>query len=467
MRIEKDTMGEVQVPKNRLYAAQTQRSVNNFKIGTEKMPQGLIQAFAHLKSALAQANFDLGKLDEAKCKAIKEACLDILSGKISSEEFPLVIWQTGSGTQTNMNLNEVIANRAAQNAGLDFTKEKLLHPNDHVNMSQSSNDTFPTAMHIAAILAVEGSLLPAALALQEVLEQKAKQYKDLVKIGRTHLQDATPLSLGQEISGWAYMLEASRRQIKASLEEVRELAIGGTAVGTGINAPKDLGERVSAILSRELGTKFTSSPNKFHALTSHDALVFAHGAIKALAANLLKIANDIRHLASGPRCGLGELKIPENEPGSSIMPGKVNPTQCEALSMVCVQVMANDLAIALGASQGNFELNVYKPVIIYNFLQSVELLSQAMTSFNEHCASGLEADELRITQLLNESLMLVTALNPLIGYENAAAVAKNAHAKGLSLRESFLALAPELSAKLGKSLGAADFDAVVVPSKMI
>ncbi|MBT0879796.1 MULTISPECIES: class II fumarate hydratase [unclassified Campylobacter] len=456
-RIEHDTMGEVKVPADKLWAAQTQRSLENFKIGTEKMPVELIHAFAHLKKSLALVNNDLGKLDNVKKDAIIKACDEILANK-HNDEFPLAIWQTGSGTQTNMNLNEVIANLATKLSGMDFTKEKIVHPNDHVNMSQSSNDTFPTAMHIVAVLETERTLIPALEILEKTLDKKAKEFENIIKIGRTHLQDATPLTLGQEFSGYVYMLQSSKRHILKALEDVRELTIGGTAVGTGINAHPELSEKVSAKLSELLGTKFISSPNKFHGLTSHDALVFLHGAFKALAANLMKIANDIRWLASGPRCGLGELSIPENEPGSSIMPGKVNPTQSEALTMLSVQVMGNDAAIGFAASQGNFELNVFKPVIIYNFLQSLRLLADGMISFNDNCAIGITPNIDKITHNLNNSLMLVTALNPHIGYENAAKVAKNAHKKGISLKESCLELG---------LVSEEDFDKFVVPANMI
>lgn len=456
-RIEHDTMGEVRVPADKLWAAQTQRSLENFKIGTEKMPVELIHAFAHLKKSLALVNNDLGKLDNVKKDAIIKACDEILANK-HNDEFPLAIWQTGSGTQTNMNLNEVIANLATKLSGMDFTKEKIVHPNDHVNMSQSSNDTFPTAMHIVAVLETERTLIPALEILEKTLDKKAKEFENIIKIGRTHLQDATPLTLGQEFSGYVYMLQSSKRHILKALEDVRELTIGGTAVGTGINAHPELSEKVSAKLSELLGTKFISSPNKFHGLTSHDALVFLHGAFKALAANLMKIANDIRWLASGPRCGLGELSIPENEPGSSIMPGKVNPTQSEALTMLSVQVMGNDAAIGFAASQGNFELNVFKPVIIYNFLQSLRLLADGMISFNDNCAVGITPNIDKITHNLNNSLMLVTALNPHIGYENAAKVAKNAHKKGISLKESCLELG---------LVSEEDFDKFVNPADMI
>lgn len=456
-RIEHDTMGEIKVEDSKYWGAQTQRSLENFKIGIEKMPKELIEAFAILKRSLAVVNHSLGKLDDQKNKAIIKACDEILEGKFEGM-FPLAIWQTGSGTQTNMNLNEVIANRATEILGGDFRKEKLVHPNDHVNMSQSSNDTFPTAMHIVSVLEITHKLLPSLERLHKTFKQKSDEFKSIVKIGRTHLQDATPLTLGQEFSGYASMLEHSKAQIQQSLDFIRELAIGGTAVGTGINAHPKLSEKVSEELTKFTGVKFVSSPNKFHALTSHDALVFTHGALKGLAANLMKIANDIRWLASGPRCGLGELNIPENEPGSSIMPGKVNPTQCEAVTMVAVQVMGNDAAIGIAASQGNFELNVFKPVIIYNFLQSLSLLSDAMDSFDEHCAKGITPNLEKIDYNLHHSLMLVTALNPHIGYENAAKVAKNAHKKGISLKESCLEL---------KLLSAEEFDKFVVPENMI
>ncbi|QYR22896.1 class II fumarate hydratase [Paenibacillus sp. sptzw28] len=435
-RIEKDSMGEIEVPSERLWGAQTERSLRNFKIGTEKMPLELIHAFALLKKAAALVNKELGKLDAVKALAIAEAADEIMEGRLDGE-FPLAVWQTGSGTQSNMNVNEVIARRAVQ-----LLKEKgenesiVIHPNDDVNRSQSSNDTFPTAMHIAALTVVEDTLLPAVARLKETLQRKSEEFAGIVKIGRTHLQDATPLTLGQEISGWVSMLEKGERNIKSSREELRELAIGGTAVGTGLNAPPRFGEFVANEISRLTGKRFISAPNKFHALTSHDEIVFVHGAFKALAADLMKIANDVRWLASGPRCGIGEIRIPENEPGSSIMPGKVNPTQAEALTMVVCQVMGNDAAIGFAASQGNFELNVFKPVIIHNFLQSARLLADAVRSFDEHCAVGIEASREVIAGYLNNSLMLVTALNPHIGYENAASIAKKAHKEGLTLREA-------------------------------
>lgn len=456
-RIERDTMGEVKVPDDKYWGAQTERSFENFKIGIEKMPKVLIYAFANLKKSLALVNCELGKLDVKRKDAIVQACDEITAGKFD-DNFPLAIWQTGSGTQSNMNVNEVIANRATEILGYDFRVEKYVHPNDHVNMSQSSNDTFPTAMSIVAVEQVEKKLIPAIDTLSKTLEAKMNAFKDIIKIGRTHLQDATPLTLGQEFSGYYSMLLHSKEQILASLPTLRELAIGGTAVGTGLNAHPKLSEKVSQTLTQLLGISFVSSPNKFHALTSHDAITFTHGAMKGLAANLMKIANDIRWLASGPRCGLGEIRIPENEPGSSIMPGKVNPTQSEALTMVAVQVMGNDATIGFAASQGNFELNVFKPVIIYNFLQSLDLLADAMHSFNDHCAKGIEPEIEKITYNLNHSLMLVTALNPHIGYENAAKIAKNAHKKGISLKESALEL---------NLVSAEDFEKWIDPSKMI
>ncbi|KPV58850.1 fumarate hydratase [Paenibacillus sp. A3] len=433
-RTERDTMGEIQVPADKLWGAQTQRSKENFKIGTERMPLEIVRAFALLKKGAAAANLKLGKLEPEKAEAIAQAA-DEVSGGQWDDHFPLVVWQTGSGTQSNMNANEVIARRASQ---LLETKGSGLriHPNDDVNRSQSSNDTFPTAMHIAGVLAVRQQLLPALQRLKETLGNKAKEFEDIVKIGRTHLQDATPLTLGQEISGWWAMLEKTERMIRESLEPMRELAIGGTAVGTGLNAHPRFGETVAEEISRYTGETFVSAENKFHGLTSHDQIVYSHGAIKALAADLMKIANDVRWLASGPRCGIGELRIPENEPGSSIMPGKVNPTQSEAMTMVACQVMGNDAVIGFAASQGNFELNVFKPVIIHNYLQSVRLLADAMDSFNEHCAIGIEPNREVIQRYLDESLMLVTALNPHIGYEKAAAIAKSAHKEGLTLKEA-------------------------------
>lgn len=431
-RTERDTLGEINVPADRLWGAQTQRSTQNFRIGTEKMPQEMIQAFAILKKSAAQTNQRLGKLEVNKANAIVQAADEILEGKWD-DHFPLVVWQTGSGTQTNMNVNEVIANRANQ---LLSGSGVLVHPNDDVNRSQSSNDTFPTAMHIAGLLAIEDHVLPASVKLKETLRQKAEEFKDIIKIGRTHLQDATPLTLGQEVSGWQRMLEKSERMIRGSAEYLRELAIGGTAVGTGINAHPQYGDMVAEEISRLTGKSFLSAPNKFHALTSHDELVYVHGALKALAADLMKIANDVRWLASGPRSGIGEIVIPANEPGSSIMPGKVNPTQSEALTMVVCQVLGNDAAISFAASQGNFQLNVFKPMIIYNFLQSTKLLTDAMVSFNDHCAVGIQPNLSVIKRNLETSLMLVTALNPHIGYENAAKIAKLAHRDDLTLKEA-------------------------------
>ncbi|MEG7379160.1 class II fumarate hydratase [Bacillus subtilis] len=437
-RIERDTMGEVKVPADKFWGAQTQRSKENFKIGFEKMPMRVVKAFAILKRSTALANKRLGNLDAEKAEAIAAVCDDVLKGKYD-DNFPLVVWQTGSGTQSNMNMNEVVANRATA-----LLKEKnsdqTIHPNDDVNRSQSSNDTFPTAMHVAAVLAVYEQLVPALDQLRNTLDEKAKAYNDIVKIGRTHLQDATPLTLGQEISGWVYMLDRSKEMMLEATEKMRALAIGGTAVGTGINAHPEFGELVSEEITKLTGQTFTSSPNKFHALTSHDEITYAHGALKALAADLMKIANDVRWLASGPRCGIGEIVIPENEPGSSIMPGKVNPTQSEALTMIAAQIMGNDATIGFAASQGNFELNVFKPVIIYNFLQSVQLLSDGMNSFHDKCAVGIEPDKETIQENLSNSLMLVTALNPHIGYENAAKIAKLAHKEGLTLKEAALKL---------------------------
>lgn len=436
-RVERDTMGEIRVPDAQEWGAQTQRSLENFKIGTEKMPIEVIRAFAILKKGAALANKDLGVLDADKADAIADVCDRIVAGELDGE-FPLVVWQTGSGTQSNMNVNEVVARvatRQLQDKGID----KAVHPNDDVNKSQSSNDTYPTAMHIAAKTVLLDDLIPAIDALHATLDAKAKQFEDIVKIGRTHLQDATPITLGQEISGWVRMLELSKRMIELTIEPLSELAIGGTAVGTGINAHPEFGDRAAAKMSEETGKDFTSAVNKFHALTSHDQLVFSHGAVKALAMDAMKIANDVRWLASGPRAGIGEITIPENEPGSSIMPGKVNPTQSEALTMVAAQVLGNDATIGFSASQGNFELNVFKPVIMYNFIQSVRLMTDALHSFNDHCAVGIEPDISVIGENVERSLMLVTALNPHIGYENAAKIAKSAHQNGTTLKEAALA----------------------------
>lgn len=437
---------------NHYWGAQTQRSHENFPIGTETIPREVIRAFAILKKAAALANCRLGNLDQKRTDAIAAACDEILAGRLD-EEFPLVVWQTGSGTQSNMNVNEVVAARANEILG-----EKLVHPNDHVNKSQSSNDTFPTAMHIAALIAVEDHVLPAIDVLDQTFVKLSEEYADVIKVGRTHLQDATPLTLGQEISGWAASLEKDAKMLRQSLDEVRELALGGTAVGTGLNALPEFGETVAAEISALTGKTFITAPNKFHALTSKDELVYVHGAMKALAADLMKIANDVRLLSSGPRCGIGELLIPENEPGSSIMPGKVNPTQCEAMTMVAVQVMANDVAVSMAASQGNFELNVFMPVCIYNFLQSARLLGDAMLSFEERCARGIKPNREKIKEYLDQSLMLVTALNPHIGYENAAKVAKTAFRENLTLKEA--------AVKLGL-LSGEKFDEIVRPEKMV
>ncbi len=453
-RKEHDSMGEILVPADRYWGAQTQRSLENFRIGGEKMPREIIHAFGILKKAAALANRELRpeRMTEDKLSAIVEACDEVISGRLD-DHFPLVVWQTGSGTQSNMNANEVIANRGNEIAG-----KKLLHPNDDVNMSQSSNDTFPTAMHIAAVLEIRNALLPAIDELIATFARIEAENPEIIKSGRTHLQDATPIKFSQEVSGWRGMLEASREQIILSLTPLTRLALGGTAVGTGINAPHGFDKLSAEKVSRLTGAYFSTEENKFHALTSKDALVFAHGALKALAANLWKIANDIRWLASGPRCGLGEISLPENEPGSSIMPGKVNPTQCEALTMVALQVIANDTAVGLAASQGNFELNVFMPVLIYNFLQSVRLLSDGIRSFNKNCVSGIKVNEEKMKENLDRSLMLVTALNPYIGYENAAKVAKLAYAENITLREACL--------RLG-FLTAERFDEIFKPEKMV
>ena len=455
-RIEHDSMGEVRVPADKYWGAQTQRSHENFPIGVglETMPAEIIHAFGILKLAAARANHALKpeKMTAEKLGAIEQAAGEVISGALNAH-FPLVVWQTGSGTQSNMNANEVIANRANALAG-----RKLVHPNDDVNMSQSSNDTFPTAMHISAVIAIEDKLFPAIDELIETFKRLEKENEGIVKSGRTHLQDATPLTLGQEISGWSSSLRRDERMIRGAMEGVRELALGGTAVGTGLNALPAFGETVAQEISALTGKRFVTAPNKFHALTSKDELVYLHGAFKALAADLMKIANDVRLLASGPRCGIGELLIPENEPGSSIMPGKVNPTQCEAMTMVAVQVMANDVAVGMAASQGNFELNVFMPVCIYNFLQSARLLGDVMRSFELRCARGIKPNREKIQAYLDESLMLVTALNPHIGYENAAKVAKTAFAEGITLREA--------AVRLG-FLTAEAFDQIVRPEKMV
>ncbi|WP_066068282.1 class II fumarate hydratase [Neobacillus soli] len=456
VRIEKDTLGEVRVPQEKHWGAQTQRSKDNFKIGTEKMPLELIYGLAFIKKAAAIVNFQLGKLNEEKMKAITKVCDQIHQGEYD-EHFPLVVWQTGSGTQSNMNVNEVIANRANLFLSEQGSPEKV-HPNDDVNMSQSSNDTFPTAMHIAAYIRVTENLLPAIQELKETLLIKEKAFSKIVKIGRTHLQDATPLTLGQEVSGWRAMLEKNEQMIKESSKYLLDLAIGGTAVGTGINADPQFGDKTAQQLSVLTGYPFKSSENKFHALTSHDEIVYVHGALKALATDLMKIANDVRWLASGPRSGIGELSIPANEPGSSIMPGKVNPTQSEALTMAACQIFGNDATIGFAASQGNFELNVFKPVIIYNLIQSIRLLSDGMQSFNKNCAVGLEANEEIIKQHVERSLMLVTALNPHIGYEKAAKIAKLAFIEKSTLREA--------AVKTGY-VTSDQFDEWIKPEKMV
>lgn len=456
-RIEKDSMGPIDVPADKLWGAQTQRSLEHFRISVEKMPADLIAALAITKKAAAAVNCDLGLLAKERANAVIAAADEVLAGK-HPEEFPLAIWQTGSGTQSNMNMNEVLANRASEILGGQRGGERIVHPNDDVNKSQSSNDVFPTAMHVAAVIAVSTQLIPELKSLHSVLAAKAEAYRDIVKIGRTHLQDATPLTLGQEISGWAAMLQYNLKHLENSLPHLSELALGGTAVGTGLNTHPEYAVRVAKKIAELSGQPFVTAPNKFEALATCDALVHAHGALKGLAASLMKIANDVRWLASGPRCGIGEIAIPENEPGSSIMPGKVNPTQCEAMTMLCAQVMGNDVAVNIGGASGNFELNVFRPMVIHNFLQSVRLLADGMRSFNEHCAVGIEPNRERISQLLNESLMLVTALNTHIGYDKAAEIAKKAHKEGLTLKASAM--------KLGY-LTEAEFDAWVRPEDMV
>ena len=438
-RIERDTFGEIEVPAARLWGAQTQRSLQFFRISGERMPGELIHALALVKRACATVNRSLGDLDAAKAEAIIAAADEVLEGR-HDEEFPLVVWQTGSGTQTNMNMNEVLANRASELIGGERGKARRVHPNDEVNRGQSSNDVFPTAMHVAAVEAIVHRLLPALKGLRATLAEKAEGFGDIVKIGRTHLQDATPLTLGQEFSGYVSQLDHGSARIEAELPHVCELAIGGTAVGTGLNARPEFGTLVAEELARLTGLPFVSAPNKFEALATHDALVGAHGALKTIAASLAKIANDVRWMASGPRSGLGEISIPENEPGSSIMPGKVNPTQCEALTMACAQVFGNDVAINFGGASGNFELNVYKPLVIHNFLQSARLLGDGAASFDQHCARGIEPNRARIAELVERSLMLVTALAPHIGYDRAAEIAKRAHREGTTLKAAALAL---------------------------
>ena len=453
VRLEHDALGTVEVPADRCWGAQTQRSLQNFAIGVERMPEEIIRAFALLKKAAALANRELGRLDKDRCRRITAACDEILDHQWD-EEFPLKVWQTGSGTQSNMNVNEVIAHLCAR---MDPAAPEV-HPNDHVNMSQSSNDTFPTALHIAAVLALEDTLFPALREIIATLRRLEAENEDVIKIGRTHLQDAVPLRFSQEISGWRASLERDREMLEAALGKLCGLALGGTAVGTGLNAPPEFGEKAAAALAAVTGKPFVSEPNKFHALTSKGELVFAHGALKALAADLMKIANDVRWLASGPRCGLGEIAIPENEPGSSIMPGKVNPTQCEAVTMAAVQVMGNDAAIGFAASQGNFQLNVFLPVSAYNFQLSARLLADAMESFRVHCVEGITPNAERMAENLNNSLMLVTCLTPKIGYEKAAACAKKALHDGTTLKEAVLSLG---------LLTAEEFDETVRPEKMV
>ena len=456
-RLERDTFGEIAVADTALWGAQTQRSLHHFAISTERMAPELIRALALVKRSAAVVNRELGALDADKAEAIVAAADEVLAGRHEAQ-FPLSVWQTGSGTQTNMNMNEVLANRASQLLGGAVGEARLVHPNDDVNRGQSSNDVFPTAMSVAALTTLESHLLPALETLRATLGAKSQAFADVVKIGRTHLQDATPLTLGQEISGWVAQLDHGIRHLRTARPHLRELALGGTAVGTGLNAHPEFGTRTAAELARVSGYPFESAPNKFEALAAHDAMVFAHGALKTVAASLTKIANDVRWLASGPRSGLGEITIPENEPGSSIMPGKVNPTQCEALTMLCCQVMGNDVAVNIGGASGNFELNVFKPVIIHNVLQSMRLLADGALSFEEHCARGIEADRARIGELVGRSLMLVTALNPHIGYDKAARIAKAAHAQGSSLREAALA---------SGFVTAEQFDAWVKPEAMV
>ena len=450
-------MGEVAVPAERRWGAQTQRALLNFAISTERMPTEFLHALALTKRAAAVVNEALGLLDAAKACAIVEAADEVCAGRHDAE-FPLMVWQTGSGTQTHMNMNEVLANLASVRLGGPLGRDRLVHPNDDVNLGQSSNDVVPTALNVAAVVGLSRDLLPALRSLATTLEQKATQFADIVKIGRTHLQDATPLTLGQEISGWAAQLRHCEAHVVAALPHLRELAIGGTAVGTGLNTHREFAVRMASELSHLTGQDFHSAPNKFEALAAHDAVVHAHGALKTLAASLVKIANDVRWLASGPRCGLGEIVIPSNEPGSSIMPGKVNPTQCEALLMVCGQVFGNDVAVGWGGASGNFELNVCKPLLLHNFLQSVRLLAGALRSFEQHCAAGIEPDRARIAELLQRSLMLVTALTPHIGYDRSAEIAKTAHRDGSSLRQAALA---------SGQVSAEQFDAWVRPQAMV
>jgi fumarate hydratase class II len=455
-RVETDSMGPIEVPADKYYGAQTMRSRMNFRIGTETMPIELVRAFGILKKAAALTNYELDNLEKDVCDLIVRAADEVIAGELD-EHFPLVVWQTGSGTQSNMNVNEVISNRAIELAGGEMGSKKPVHPNDHVNRSQSSNDTFPTAMHIAAVLAVE-QMLPKVRLLRETLDGKAKAFAQIVKIGRTHLQDATPLTLGQEISGWVAQIDHAMSAVEATMPQLREVALGGTAVGTGLNTHPEYADRVAAKIAELSGTSFVSAPNKFAALAAHDAFVGTSGALKQLAVALMKIANDVRWLSSGPRSGIGEIRIPENEPGSSIMPGKVNPTQCEAMTMVCTQVMGNDATIGIAGSQGNFELNVYKPVMAYNLLQSIRLLGDSCQSFNDNCAVGIEPNLETIDDKLRRSLMLVTALNPLIGYDNAAKVAKHAHKNNTTLRDAAI----ELGLLTGEQ-----FDEAVKPEDMV
>jgi fumarate hydratase class II len=456
-RTESDSMGTLEVPAEMYWGCQTQRSKQNFRIGEERMPREVVRAFGILKKAAALTNHELGVLPADKRDLIATAADEVIAGKLDAH-FPLVVWQTGSGTQSNMNVNEVISNRAIEIAGGVMGSKKPIHPNDDVNKSQSSNDTYPTAMHIAAVEQIEAYLFPRVRVLRDTLAAKSEAFAGIVKIGRTHLQDATPLTLGQEMSGWVAQLDAALDAITRTLPQLRQIALGGTAVGTGLNAPEGYSELVAAKISAIAGRSFESAPNKFAALAGHDAFVGTHGALKQLAAACMKIANDVRWLASGPRCGIGELTIPENEPGSSIMPGKVNPTQSEAMTMVCCQVFGNDATIGFAASQGNFELNVFKPVLAYNMLQSVRLLADACESFEEHCARGIEPNLSVIEKHVNGSLMLVTALNPRIGYDNAAKVAKHAHKTGTTLRDAAIALG---------LLGGEEFDQLVRPADMV
>jgi len=456
-RSESDSMGSIDVPADRYWGAQTQRSLGNFKMGSERFPRELIRALGILKRSAAITNNQLGVLADDKKEMILKACDQIIAGNLD-DHFPLVVWQTGSGTQTNMNTNEVIANWAAQNAGKEMGKKDPIHPNDDCNKSQSSNDTFPTAMHIAAVECVHDKLIPAVSELANSFNSKTKEFKDVIKIGRTHLMDATPLTLGNEFSGYASQLNHALKAINYSLPHLSELALGGTAVGTGLNTPEGYSEKVAQEIAKYTGRDFVTAANKYEALAANDALVEAHGALKTLACSLMKIANDIRWLASGPRCGIGEISIPANEPGSSIMPGKVNPTQCEAITMVCAQVIGNDTSINVAGASGNFELNVFKPVIIHNYLQSLRLLADSCVSFRTNCVAGIEANQANITTNLNNSLMLVTALNTHIGYDNAAKIAKKAHAEGSTLKEATLALG---------LLDEKKFDEIVDPSKMI